>query len=140
MNGAVVATVPTPTPATGASCGDVCSGHGYGPVNVTAATPATGASCGDVCSGHGYGPVNVTAVPPAIGASCGDVCSGHGYGSSVLASVVRIVTPRRGFDGGDAGIGAVSMLVLTAIAFGGVLATTNRRSRRAPRRDVSATS
>jgi len=99
----------------------------------------TGASCGDVCSGHGYGPVNVTAPTPATPVSCGDVCSGHGYGSATVpASIVRVVAPG-GFDWGDAGIGASSMLALTGIGLGGVLAT-NRRGRRTHQRQVSASS
>jgi hypothetical protein len=77
---------------TGASCGDVCSGHGYGPVSVTTRAPATAASCGDVCSGRGYGPVNVAtrAVPSVRPPSA--------------------AVPGGGFDWGDAGIGAGGML------------------------------
>jgi hypothetical protein len=92
---------------------------------------ASAASCGDVCSGHGYGPANVTTRTPATVASCGDVCSGHGYGSiSAPAGVLRVAAPGGGgFDWGDAGLGAGSMLALTIIGIGGVLAGANRRIR-----------
>jgi hypothetical protein len=87
----------------------------------------TGASCGDVCSGHGYGPVNVTAPTPATPVSC-DVCSGHGYGPvSTPATVVPVVAPGDGFDLGDAGIGAGSMLAM--IGLGGALIQSRRRDR-----------
>ncbi|MDQ6805155.1 MAG: hypothetical protein M3065_09345 [Actinomycetota bacterium] len=104
---------------TGASCGDVCSGDGYGPVSVTTRAPATTAPCGDVCSGHGYGPVNVSTRaipnvrPPAA-------------------------APSSGFDWADAGIGAGSMLALTLIGVGGVLAASNRRGRHTHQRQASA--
>jgi hypothetical protein len=94
---------------TRASCGDVCSGHGYGPVSVTTRAPATAASCGDVCSGHGYGPVNVatrpvpTFRPPSTAA------------------------PSVGFHWGDAGIGAGGMLALALIGLGGAVTLAHRR-------------
>jgi hypothetical protein len=94
---------------TGASCGDVCSGHGYGPVSVTIRAPATTAPCGDVCSGHGYGPVNVStrAIPSVRPPSA--------------------AAPSSGFDWGDAGIGAGGMLALTLIGLGGAVTLTYRR-------------
>jgi hypothetical protein len=106
---------------TGASCGDVCSGHGYGPVSVTTRAPATTAPCGDVCSGHGYGPVNVStrAIPNVRPPGA---------------------APSSGFDWGDAGIGAGATIVLMLIGTGGALATTNRRGRRAHQEQVSANS
>jgi hypothetical protein len=114
---APIATADPPPLARGASCGDVCSGHGYGPASVTTRIPATAASCGDVCSGHGYGPV------------------------SAPAAVLRVAAPGDGsFDWGDAGIGAGSAFVLTIIAAGGVLTATNRRRRRTHHQHVSATS
>jgi hypothetical protein len=106
---------------TEASCGDVCSSHGYGPVSVTTRAPATVAPCGDVCSGHGYGPVNVStrAIP------------------SVRPPAAA---PSSGFDWGDAGIGAAGAIVLVLIGTGGVVATTNRRGRRAHQRQMSPSS
>ena len=105
---------------TGASCGDVCSGHGYGPVSVATRAPATTAPCGDVCSGHGYGPVNVStrAIPSVRPPSA--------------------AAPSSGFDWGDAGIGAGSMLALTLIGVGGVLAASNRRGRHTHQGQASA--
>ena len=109
------------TAITGASCGDVCSGHGYGPVSVTNRVPATVAPCGDVCSGHGYGAVNVStrAIPSAR---------------------LSAAAPSSGFDWGDAGIGAGSMLALTVIGVGGVLAASNRRGRHTHQRQAGAAS
>jgi hypothetical protein len=73
--------------------------------------------------------------------SCGDVCSGHGYGPvSAPATVVRVVAPDGGFDWGDAGIGAGSMLALTLSGLGGVLAATNRRSRQKQDQHLSTSS
>lgn len=105
---------------TGASCGDICSGHGYGPVSVATRAPATTAPCGDVCSGHGYGPVNVStrAIPSVRPPSA--------------------AAPSSGFDWGDAGIGAGSMLALTLIGVGGVLAASNRRGRHTHQGQASA--
>jgi hypothetical protein len=130
---------------TGASCGDVCSGHGYGPVSVATRAPATTAPCGDVCSGHGYGPVSVATRAPATTAPCGDVCSGHGYGrvnvSTRAIPSVRppsAAAPSSGFDWGDAGIGAGSMLALTLVGVGGVLAASNRRGRHTHQGQASA--
>jgi hypothetical protein len=103
---------------------------------------ASGASCGDVCSGHGYGPADVATQIPASGASCGDVCSGHGYGPvSAPAAVLRVAVPRDGgFDWGDAGIGAGSAFALTIIGARGALRAANRRRRRTQHQHVSATS
>jgi hypothetical protein len=73
--------------------------------------PATPAPCGDVCSGHGYGPVN---------------------GSTRAIPIVRppsTAAPSSGFDWGDAGIGAGSMLALTLIGVGSALAASSRRGR-----------
>ena len=107
-------------PATPAPCGDVCSGHGYGPVSVATRAPATTAPCGDVCSGHGYGPVNVStrAIPSVRPPSA--------------------AAPSSSFDWGDAGIGAGSMLALTLIGVGGVLAASNRRGRHTDQGQASA--
>jgi hypothetical protein len=111
---------PSNTPAvTAASCGDACSGHGYGPVSVSTRALATTAPCGDVCSGHGYGPVNVStrAIPSVRPPSA--------------------PAPSSGFDWGDAGIGAGSMLALTLIGVGGTLVASNRRGRHTQRRQAS---
>jgi hypothetical protein len=102
-------TASSPPPITQASCGDLCSGHGYGPMNVTTPAPATAASCGDLCSGHGYGSVNVA--PRAV--------------PSVRPPVAP--APSVDFHWGDAGIGAGGMLALTLIGLGGAVTLTHRR-------------
>jgi hypothetical protein len=53
---------------------------------------------------------------------------------------VRVVAHSSGFDWGDAGIGAGSMLALTLIGLGGVLAATNRRGRQTQAQHLSASS
>ena len=105
---------------TGTSCGNVCSGHGYGPVSAATRAPATTAPCGDVCSGHGYGPVSAAtrAIPSVRPPSS--------------------AAPSSGFDWGDAGIGAGSILALTLIGVGGVLAAINRRGRHTHQGQASA--
>jgi hypothetical protein len=45
-------------------------------------------------------------------------------------AVVRVQTPKTGFDWGDAGIGAAGGLAITIIGVGGALAVSQRRSRR----------
>jgi hypothetical protein len=52
--------------------------------------------------------------------------------------VVRVETPKGGFDWGDAGVGAVGGLALSLIALGGALAISQRRARRT--RDTRAAS
>jgi hypothetical protein len=105
------------------------------------ATPGSPATCGDVCSGHGYGSTTMATRSRATAALCGDVCSGHGYGSiSAPATVVRVVAPGGGFDWGDAGIGAAAAIVLMLAGIRGVLAATGRRGRRAHPRQASASS
>jgi hypothetical protein len=84
------------------------------------APTVTGTSCGDVCSGHGYGPVNVStrAIPSVRPPSS--------------------AAPSSGFDWGDAGIGAGSILALTLIGVGGALAAINRRGRHTHQGQTSA--
>ena len=53
--------------------------------------------------------------------------------------VVRVQAPSTGFDWGDAGIGAAGGLALCMVGFGGALAVSQRRSRRA-RHSTTATS
>jgi hypothetical protein len=53
-------------------------------------------------------------------------------------TVVRVVASDGGFDWGDAGIGAGGGVALSMIAVGGVLASSQRRSRRT--RDTALTS
>jgi len=93
---------PHPQPSNG-PCSEVCSGRGYGSVNVSTRTPASTGPRSEVVSGGGYGPV------------------------SVPATVVRVAAPGSGFDWGDAGIGAGGAFALTMIGLGGVLTATNRR-------------
>ena len=109
---------------------------------VSAVPATTGASCGDVCSGHGYGSVGVVTKVPAQEPLCGDVCSGHGYGSvSSPATTVRVIgAGGHRFDWGDAGIGAGVVIVLMLIGTGSVLVVGNRRGDGAHRRRASATS
>jgi hypothetical protein len=105
------------------------------------ATTGSPATCGDVCSGHGYGSRTMATRSRATAAPCGDVCSGHGYGSiSAPATVMRAVAPSGGFDWGDAGIGAAGAIVLMLAGIGGWLAATGRRRRGAHPRQASASS
>ena len=50
--------------------------------------------------------------------------------ASAPQAVVRITTPRNGFDWGDAGIGAAGGLALATIGLGGALVLSQRRPRR----------
>jgi hypothetical protein len=60
-----------------------------------------------------------------------EVVSGGGYGSPSMApTIVRVTTPDRGFDWGDAGIGAAGGISLSVLGVGGTLAVSSRRSRR----------
>ena len=67
----------TPTPASAASCGDVCSSHRQVSTIAATPTPASAASCGDVCSSHRQVSTIAATPTPASAASCGDVCSSH---------------------------------------------------------------
>jgi hypothetical protein len=104
--------------------------YGYAP-NATATT----ASCGDVCSGPGYGPASAPATYPPTGARIPHdprpraVAALSGL-ASTPATVVRVVhvNDQSGFDWGDAGIGAGGMLALTMIGLGGTLVASTRRS------------
>jgi hypothetical protein len=129
--------------ASATPCGDICSS--YRSVNVPTRTLANTVACGDVCSS--YRSVNVPTPPSASATPCGDVCSGHGYGPlSIWTRTIPSVrpfaaaAPSGGFNWGDAGIGAGVAFALTMIGVGGVLATTNRRGRRAQQRQVSTSS
>jgi len=108
-------------------------------------------SCGDVCSGHGYGfvstPVHVASSKPVSHAnqagspaSCGDVCSGHGYGFvSTQPTSVRD-TSGGGFNWGDAGIGAAACAVLLGIGLAGTRTVTKSRKRHPAEQHTIATS
>jgi hypothetical protein len=92
-------------------------------------TSASGWSCGDVCSGHGYGYEGV-ALSTADPASCGDACSGHGYAPvNTPATVVRVVAPSGSFDWGDAAIGAGAAVVLVGIGLAGTRTALSARGR-----------
>jgi hypothetical protein len=104
----------------------------------THSQPSSGL-CSEACSGHGYSTVHLTTATPASTGPRSEVVSGGGYGPvSAPATVVRVVVPSSGFDWGDAGIGAGSILVL--IGLGGVLAATNRRGRQTQDQHLSAIS
>jgi hypothetical protein len=49
--------------------------------------------------------------------------------ASLPQAAVRIQAPQSGFDWGDAGIGAASVLALTMLALGGGLVISQRRGR-----------
>jgi hypothetical protein len=57
---------------------------------------------------------------------------GEGVTSGARApqAVVRIQTPKSGFDWGDAGIGAAGGIALSMIGLGGALAVSENRARR----------
>jgi hypothetical protein len=62
----------------------------YGSAKVTSRTPATTASCGDVCSGHGYGPIStpstvVRVVAPNGGFEWGDAGIGAAAAIALIA-------------------------------------------------------
>jgi hypothetical protein len=104
-------------------------------------TPASPATCGDVCSSHAYGATPMATRSRASAALCGDVCSGRGYGPvTAPATVVRVIAPGGGFDWGAAGIGAAGAIVLMLAGTGGVLAAVGRRGRSAHPRQASASS
>jgi hypothetical protein len=69
---------------------------------------------------------------PASGAARSNLVSGGRHSSvSVPPTVVRVhVQNQRGFDWGDAGIGAGGVLALTMIGLGGTLVASTRRNRR----------
>jgi hypothetical protein len=106
------------------------------PDQQTSQTPVSPVSCGDVCSGHGYGPVNVpTQTATATAGPRPEVHSGGGSGSAnVPSTVVRVSAPTGGFDWGAAGIGAGGGLALAVIAIGGTLAVRNHPPARTTRR------
>jgi hypothetical protein len=63
-----------------------------------------------------------------------EVVSGRGYGSATPPpTIVRVITPDRGFDWGDAGIGAAGGIALSLLGVGGTLVFSSRRSRRSKR-------
>jgi hypothetical protein len=78
--------------------------NGQGSLNVTTRTPTTTATCGDVCSGRGYGPVSAPAtvvrvVAPGSGFDWGD--AGIGAGGAIVLVLIGTgaalaTTSRRG--------------------------------------------
>jgi hypothetical protein len=63
-----------------------------------------------------------------------EVVSGGGYGSpTVPPTTVRVITPNRAFDWGDAGVGAAGGIALSLLAVGVALVVSSRRSRRSKR-------
>jgi hypothetical protein len=52
--------------------------------------------------------------------------------TGVSPTIVRVTAPSRGFDWGDAGIGAAGGFALSMIAIGGVLAVSQHRTRSSP--------
>ena len=100
---------------------------------------ATTGPCSEVCSGGAasYG----TPVANAPNARpCSEVCSGGAasYGApspnaslaSIRPTVLRVITPKGGFDWGDAGIGGAAGFGLAILALAGALAISHRRARR----------
>ena len=53
-------------------------------------------------------------------------------GARPTSVTVHVTAPSAGFDWGDAGVGAGSILALTLIGLGGGLAVTRRRNHRVP--------
>jgi hypothetical protein len=109
------------------------------------ASGAVPAAWGDPPLGHEGVVVSRAATVTASNALCGDVCSGQGYGSvgvptrsSASAAPRSAASPDGSFDWGDAGIGAGSMLAMTIIGVGGVLAATRRLGRRTPDKRATA--
>jgi hypothetical protein len=104
--------------------------------------PGSAGPCSEVCSGGAasYG----TPVTPASNAGpFSEVCSGGAasYGApspnaslaSIRPTVLRVITPKSGFDWGDAGIGAAGGFGLAMLALAGALAISQRRARRPSR-------
>ena len=68
-----------------------------------------------------------------------EVIDNGGYGpANQSPTFVRVIAPSRGFDWGDAGIGAAGALGLAFLVVGGALAISQRRARRT-RRSAAAT-
>jgi hypothetical protein len=65
------------TPASAASCGDVCSSSRQVSTIAATPTPASTASCGDVCSSSRHASTIAGTPSPSSAASCGDVCSSY---------------------------------------------------------------
>jgi hypothetical protein len=137
------------TPASTGPCSEVCSGGAgsYGPVSQPAWTnqdagarlPHDPRPRSAALATSSDRSLNVATRTLATPVSCGDVCSGHGYGPvTAPATVIRVAAPGGGFDWGDAGIGAAGAIVLMLIGTGRVLATTNRRGRRAHQEQANA--
>lgn len=93
---AAALTHPTRTPASAASCGDVCSS--YGLANVSTHTPASTAPRSNVVSGSGYGSIS-KPVALSSGFDWGDAGIGAG-GAFALTMIglggVLTATNRRG--------------------------------------------
>jgi hypothetical protein len=84
---------------------------------------ASASPCSEICSG-GPAPSTASTGPGS------EVIDNGGYGSpQTPATIVRVTTPR-GFDWGDAGIGAAGAVGLALSALGVALAVSQRRARR----------
>jgi hypothetical protein len=85
---------------------------------------------GQITSGTGE---RATATSSLAARSRPDLTSESRHGQPIVAPViVRVVTPRAGFDWGDAGIGAAAALAISMIALAAGLAITQRRARGTP--------
>jgi hypothetical protein len=94
------------------------------------APQANRSPCSDACSGGGLGAASLPASSPVIRTTCRNICTGRGTRSvSTPATLARVDAPGRGFDWGDAGIGAAGLLTLTIIATGGLVAAGRSGSR-----------
>jgi len=130
----------TPPAASPGPCSEVCSSGGYGPgPSQPAATPtstqprskiANTGPCSEACSGGGYeSSVSRPAATPTSTGPGSDVSSTNGYDfARVPPTVVRIISGDRGFDWGDAGIGAGAALGLMLAATGATLLLAHRRT------------
>jgi hypothetical protein len=89
-----------------------------------ASSPASTAACSEICSGAP--PPSTTSTAPGS-----EVIDSRGYGKpNTPPTIIRVTTPR-GFDWGDAGIGAAGAIGLSMLALGLVLVVSQRRTRRA---------
>ena len=111
----------------------------HSPASTTTASTgsSTPAPCGDVCSGHGYGNLDVVPLSPADRptSTAADttatylICTPRARScQSASKPVASAANPQRGgFDWGDAGVGAGASLVLLAIGLAATRTATKAR-------------
>jgi hypothetical protein len=104
-------------------------------VNLNPAPVATSGSsqstnlCSEVCSASGYTAGTRSGATLSHDPRPRSVALAGGSAQPRPATVVRVVTPKDGFDWGDAGIGAGGAVVLMTLAGGSALAVTAARRR-----------